>query len=969
MATSITVDGIVTQRPGVYTRTDASQMEATSNSARGIVALIGTGEGGIPVSADLRPEDFLSIADPVQARQVFRSGDLREGTVIAFSPANDEAIPGGAQRVVAMKVNQATQSSYTFNKGDVPVLTVTSTDYGAFTEQISVLQEAGTEAGTKQLTVSFEEITETADNLGGSAYLDFRYREDGTGWDNVRLQVAPAGVMAYASRREAGLEGDAYDLATAGTTVTVVSSSTSDTRRITIYGTNTSDEPQTETLTMNGQNIVRGVRTWNRVYGASMSATLSGATVTMREASTRTVATTVAEILSNVLTVTVSSGHRATVGALATVADVSAGYTVTSETAISAVTATSISMALTGANGTAADGAGTVSFYPDILTVVNNTDGVRKGVQLGSAMFVARGTLKLRTSSATLGTVALFGFNASGQAASEIVQLPDDTSPVETATSWSQITAIALEDIATAAYVHIAGIAVATTHTTQTTIQKVADHFNARQVASGVADEPYGFYVTVLATNPDFLASNLDLTQTAVPADPAPSDPTQVLPSGEDCKTATLEILADLYALMSFYDNGSEMTSAERLDFQPKVVRITITAQNSHTYTVSLDGFEISVESDVSGTQAEIQTLLVNAIMRDHRVFGRVSAAAYSTTAVDVTSLGPTGFDLTTADANLVLSVEQELSGAGAVPDNTSGPVFLQGGSEGTAVDADWQQAFDLLKLIRVNTIVPLTGDPAVHAMLKEHLIGRANIRGRSEADGVVGLSALDEASAATGELPGKASIKEQIRSLNSRHVGAVAQSITRFNSAASRERTVFEPWFTAAAIAGMQAGAPVGTPLTEKGINALAFDQDSSWHPDRDFEELAAAGLLMLGQEDGEPIKVIRNLSTYIRSTNLLFQERSMNDAHNTLCYEIRRRAKSVIGKVRGRRQVSSVSSEIIKYLGSVTGEGGLIDGYDAGTLRVRRVNDSIEVSVTIFYPPPVNFMPITINAAIQND
>lgn len=973
-ATTINIDGIVTSEPGVFTRTSSADMEVGAQSSRGIVALIGTAEGGIPVTANLEPKNFISLADPIQARRAFRAGALREAAVLAFSPSNDEQIPGGALRVIAMKVNQATQSSFTFNKGDVPALVVTSSGYGAHTEQISVQQQDGTEAGTKHLTVVLEDVTEDVDNIGGVPYFSVRYREDGTGWDNVALQVQASGIRAYAARREAGLEGDAYDLATAGSTMSVVSSSSSDTRRITIYGLDANDSPQTEVLTLNGQNRVLGTRTWNRVYGVSVSAALTGATVTVREGSTRTVATSAAVITSNVLTVTVSSGHRATVGALATVAGHDSTHNIASETAISAVTATSISIPLTGSNGTSGDAVGTVTFYPDVLTLVNDTDGRRKGVRLGSAMFVARRALMLRASGATTSDVVLFGLDQNGQTASELVTL-NGTTPVETATTWSQITCIALEDVATSVSVHISGLAVVTTNSVQNTLQKAADHFNARQVASATPDEPYGFSFEILAQNTEFLVENLDLTQTAVPTTNA--DPTLIAPSGVDVKTATEEFNADLYALASFFGprretiGHSTLTDAEVVDFVPKIVRIIITAQNSHEYIGSIDGEEISVESDGSGTVAEIQALFVNAVMRDHRFNGRVSAAAYSTTGVDLTALTPSGFVFTTGDANLVASTQQETEGAGVVPDNF-GPTFLQGGEEGEATDADWQRAFDKLRLIRVNTIVPLTGDPAVHAMLKQHLIDRAGVSIQSEADGIVGLSALDENNAPTGELPDKASIKSQILALNSRHVAAVAQSLTRFNAADRSELTTFEPWFLAAQIAGLQAGARTGIPLTEKAVNVIDYSQASDWHPKTDAHEMIQAGLLFIRKDsESEPTKIVRNVSSYTRTTSLLYVERSMNASHNELCYELRRRVKRAVGNKRNKRWVQAAESSAIAYLRSVSGDDddSLIEGFEPKTLRVRRVNDRVEVNVRVNYPPPINFIDINISAGILND
>ena len=972
MATAVNIDGVVKQRPGAYTRVRKQVTAATGPAERGVVALVGTGEGGRPVEAGLGVDDFVNYTDDQQARTTFRSGDLLEASLIAFTPANDEEIPAGAQRIYAMKVNPATQSERTFYVGGVSTHTVTSADYGAFTEQISVQHEAGTEANTKQVTVAFEDTTEELDNIGGTAYFDMRYREGGSGWDNVLLQVLASGIRANASRREAGLAGDVTSQITLGATVTVSSSDAADTRAVTLYGTDTGDDPQTETLTLNGTTDVVGTKTWNRVFGASLPSVLAGATVTIEESTAqRNIATTAATVVSNVLQLTVASGHGATVGMLATVADLTPAFNIATPTAITFVDATHIHIPLTHIDETPADELGTVTVNPQTFTLVNPV--VTKGVVLGSAMFVAKTSLMVRANNADVtGVLLLFGKSITGADASESITLTG-LKPLETATDWSQITAIALEDVATGRAVHISGTAAETTNSVQNTIQKAADYFNAKQVDSGTPDAPNGFQFTIQAANTAFLIADLDFTQTDPPTDNA--DITLVLPSGVDVKTATASFNADLYAVLSFFGAASTLTSAARIDFAPKTVEITITAENNHPYVLAIDGFSIdntndATQADGSATTAEVQTLLINAIQRDHRVNSRVSAVASGTTKVIVTGDGPSGggFSLTESDDFLTLSTTQSEAGAGIPSDNDAMPVFLSGGEEGTVTDSDWQTAFDLLELIRVDTIVPLTGDPAIHALLRTHLIRRAGPKVRSEADGKVGLSALDVNDAPTGVLPDKTSIKAQIQDLNTRHVTALAQEMTRFDS--NNDRRDFEAWFLAAAVAGMQAGAPTGTPLTNKTLNALGVKQDASWGTLTHDEEMLTAGLCFFERRDNVGIRMVRNITTYTKSSepdDLVYIESSVNDSVNEFTYELRTRVERAVVGHRGDQRIASIAkSTAIRYASQQAGEGGLLDSFDPKSLKLRRVADAFVMSLAAVFPAPVNFADITINVSV---
>src|SRR5690606_35939434 len=150
--------------PGAYSRLDTSQLATSSPSATGIVAIIGTAEGGKPLS--VAPEDSDHTRTSTVIDRYRPGSDLRTGALFALEPSIDEAVPNGAQRVVAVKVNPATQSSADFDdaNGD-PSLTLTSRDYGLFTTQINVEIAAGTTQG-KKLTIVFEGDTETFDDVG-----------------------------------------------------------------------------------------------------------------------------------------------------------------------------------------------------------------------------------------------------------------------------------------------------------------------------------------------------------------------------------------------------------------------------------------------------------------------------------------------------------------------------------------------------------------------------------------------------------------------------------------------------------------------------------------------------------------------------------------------------------------------------------------------------------------------------------
>lgn len=296
---------------------------------------------------------------------------------------------------------------------------------------------------------------------------------------------------------------------------------------------------------------------------------------------------------------------------------------------------------------------------------------------------------------------------------------------------------------------------------------------------------------------------------------------------------------------------------------------------------------------------------------------------------------------------NSVLVSAEVSTGATGVPDNTASPLFLSGGVEGTALFSHYQTALNLLKRIRVNSIVDLSGDPAVAAACDAHAAYMGGV-GRSERDVFVGLlnTAMDD-------VPTKSEAMTQIVNLNSRHVRAWAQAIERFNSAGEREE--FLPPFGAAILAGMQAGSPVGTSLTKKTMNVLGLRQHSSWNPVDDAEELIQAGLVFAEDTDGMGRRVVRNVTTHLSSDNIAFTEGSVNEAVNYAVYEFRTALEVAVGKRGFAGTVSATRSVAIGKLDALVGEL-VITAYRS--LDMELIADVLDVSVELAPVIPINFV-----------
>ena len=907
MATTIFFDGFFSAVPGSYSRIDASGLEQAGLSASGRVAILGTGVGGRPaasttldkggVSRAWAVDDFIVLKKPQNVRSTFRSGDMREACAMVFEPSSDAAVPAGAREVVAMKVNQATQSTATLSNAIGDSLTIRSADWGAFTEQVNISVGAATNNARinssqvgKLVTVKFETTTETADDLGlvdgaqtnqEAAMFELQYDEPTSapfGWDRMVASVRSTGILAHGERDEGGLDGDIAAPAGGTVIITVLAAVDSAAMRgktVTLYGVDASGDPIRETVTLDltnaNANPVATVLQFTEVFGAYVD--------------------------------------------------------------------------LTSGSGVATDQAITIQ-NPTLTTLITVAAGdAYAGLVAASTMTVANQTVLLELDGAGTPSIQLWGLSANGAAQSEAVTMAG-TTPVRTAKTWTQIDYIVLGDVAAARAATVYATAAETSNTVHDTLQKCADYFNARQVDVGV--DTFGFTWTTRTGQTLLNPAKLDLTSISV-----------------DIDGSTGGFAAVLNAIEGFLDSTSTLTNAARIAFTRRVDTITFTGADAGTWDISIDGQTIAFVGDAADlpTHATNLAAAVNNTTVDvggEPVHTYASASA-SGAAVTITSLTPKS--ATGAVTALVtnpggawnLAATTAQSGSGQPPANVTDQ-FLSGGSEGTATAADYQTALDLLKEIDVNTIVVLTGMPGVHSALNAHCIYMSG-EGRSERDAFVGLSALDASNNPTNALPAKSSAKSQALSLNSRHIRACCQTIQRYSTAG--DLTTFLPWFQGVIGAGMQAGSQVGVSLTRKVANVVALGQDSTWNPVDDAHEMIQAGLwFMEAHRTGR--RCVRNITTYLQSTNLAFQEASVNEAANFAVFNFRNALDAIVGEPGFAGTMNAAKGVADSILDELRTQG-IIVTYRA--LAVELNADIMDVSVEIAPIIPVNFVRSTVH------
>ena len=184
-------NGTLYTSPVTVSQVDDSKMYARGLSVGNMLAILGTSEGGEPLTA-------LRFGSPSEAKAVLRSGPLLDAINRAFSSSVQSPGPSTiigvrvAPTTDAMKATDGTlcaQSTLTLkdganNTGNNSIL-LTSTNYGLTENQIKVKVEAGSSVGLK-LTTQFGTSQNYVDNLVRNCF-SVKYADGATDTGTVTI--------------------------------------------------------------------------------------------------------------------------------------------------------------------------------------------------------------------------------------------------------------------------------------------------------------------------------------------------------------------------------------------------------------------------------------------------------------------------------------------------------------------------------------------------------------------------------------------------------------------------------------------------------------------------------------------------------------------------------------------------------------------------------------------------------------
>lgn len=289
---------------------------------------------------------------------------------------------------------------------------------------------------------------------------------------------------------------------------------------------------------------------------------------------------------------------------------------------------------------------------------------------------------------------------------------------------------------------------------------------------------------------------------------------------------------------------------------------------------------------------------------------------------------------------------------AGSVPANSTAWTYLTGGADGSASNNDWQEAFDLLKTMSMDLIVPLSPSASIHAMADAHCVYMSGPSGKSERRAFVG-GALQTWTSGT-RAASITALKTAAKTLNSDRTLHAGLGSTHYDPAGVPK--LYPAYITACCYAGIAAGASPELPLTRKYLNVLGLETELRIS---EIEDLLESGLAIPIPDtvNGAGYVVARQTTTWLQSDDLYRVEFSVGRVADYVAREVRRRLENMIGQP----GTEALDVTIVNLVNGVLNQvklAGIIRSYDPKQTQLRADGTVRYVDYSAMPVLPVNWI-----------
>jgi Phage tail sheath protein subtilisin-like domain len=402
---------------------------------------------------------------------------------------------------------------------------------------------------------------------------------------------------------------------------------------------------------------------------------------------------------------------------------------------------------------------------------------------------------------------------------------------------------------------------------------------------------------------------------------------------------SAVDIKTGVYSAQEMANGTATMTVSET------TVSTAIQYVPSDNFSITLASYPtVEATVDQINTRAGYVAATTTLNPQDASAFGLDNVSAVSIlTAAQVTSTLRAMTDWFNA-----LPVVSAIRGtSGKTPANTNF-VFLQGGGEGTTMNADWVAAYTALEGVAIAFTTPLTSDAAIHDVAATHVteMSRSGRYRRAVVGGAGGEAVSDWLGRAV--------------SLNNDRVELVAPGGTDIDQFGVL--TDFPPYMIAAMVAGMWAGLDSdGDSITFQPVQLVKVETVLTAG---DIERLLAGGVCPIEVvQDRGFLRIVRGISTWLVNDAFDRVEFSTGIALDRTLSNLVATAETFIGQKASNLILHRIGSAESTTLQELLTEQ-VIFGWDSLKLRLR--GDTVYIDVNVQPAVTLNFIGISVRANI---
>lgn len=326
------------------------------------------------------------------------------------------------------------------------------------------------------------------------------------------------------------------------------------------------------------------------------------------------------------------------------------------------------------------------------------------------------------------------------------------------------------------------------------------------------------------------------------------------------------------------------------------------------------------------------------------------------------------------------------------LPDQQGVPnaLYLSGGSKGASSSADMVNALSKFEKFRVNAIVPLFSrdasedaadqltDPAstytiagIHQAVKTHLSLMATTKKKSERQGYLSIKAS------------YADAKAQIATMSDARIQMTIQDVRQADSEGNIKW--FQPWASAALLAGARGGSPIGNPMTFKYFNMSGIrhtaqpmstaEQDIvvGFDPDTMYDDAIANAVTFWEAPQTGGFRLVVDNTTYNKDGNWVYNRGNVLYAADVLAYDFRNQLENIYVGMKNTVSAAEIKSTCEAILTTYLAQGITVSTSDAKNgfkqLVVQINGNTVNVAVVVKLVEGIDFVlaDITLQRASQ--